>query len=118
MDTMKWKILFYETNRGEYPVDEFNKKQQPQVRAKIVHLIDLLIKYGNMLGLPHSKALGNGLYELRVRGKEEVRIFYCFGQEKTIYLLHAFKKQTQETPLKELDLALQRKADLKSLDKV
>lgn len=88
---------------------EFVKKQQPQAISKITHLIDLLTQYGNLLGLPHSKVLGGGLYELRIRGKEEIRIFYCFTQQKTIYLLHIFKKQTQETPTKELNLALQRK---------
>jgi phage-related protein len=66
----------------------------------------------NMLGLPHSKALGGGLYELRIRGKEEIRIFYCFLKGKTICLLHAFKKQTQETPTKDLQLALQRKEEV------
>ncbi|MCL5676206.1 MAG: type II toxin-antitoxin system RelE/ParE family toxin [Patescibacteria group bacterium] len=107
MDTTEWTVLTYETNRREKPVDEFIKNQQPQVKAKIVHNVRLLQQYGNMLGMPHAKTLGCGLYELRIRGKEELRIFYCFKQ-KTIYLLHAFKKQTQKTPQKELDLAKQR----------
>ena len=58
--------------------------------------------------MPHSKALGSGLYELRIRGKEEIRIFYCFTSERTIYLLHVIKKQAQQTPKKDLDLALER----------
>jgi phage-related protein len=107
-----WIILTYETKRGETPVDEFIKRQQPQARSKIVHNIRLLLKYGNRLGMPHSKALGNGLYELRIRGKEELRIFYCFTQQKTIYLLHAFKKQKQQTSQKELELALSRMQEL------
>lgn len=112
MDKLPWQIVFYETFRGEYPVYEFFKRQQPQARSKITHLLDLLTTYGNMLGLPHSKALGGGLYEIRIRGKEEIRIFYCFSQDKTIYLLHAFKKQTKETPIKDLTLALQRKEEV------
>ncbi len=112
MDIAKWIILTYETNRGEKPVDEFIRKQQPQVRSKIVHNVRLLRQYGNMLGMPHSKALGGGLYELRIRGKEELRIFYCFTQQKTIYLLHAFKKQKQQTSHKELELALSRMKEL------
>ncbi len=112
MEIANWMISFYKTKRGEYPVYEFFKKQRPQTQSKITHLIDLLAKYGNMLGLPHSKALGGGLYELRIRGKEELRIFYGFTQQKSIYLLHAFKKQTQETPKKELDVALQRKEEI------
>jgi len=108
MDGIEWRIITYETSRGEKPVDEFIKKQRPQARSKIVHTVRLLRQYGNMLGMPHSKALGKGLYELRIRGREELRIFYCFTQKKTIYLLHAFKKQKQHVPQKELDLALLR----------
>lgn len=96
----EWKILFYESKSRESTVYEFIKKQQSKAQSKIIHLTDLLSMYGNGLGLPHSKALGGGLYELRIRGKEEIRIFYCFAQKRTVYLLHAFKKQTQKTPKK------------------
>lgn len=108
----EWTILTYERNGGQKPVDDFIKKQQPQARSKIAHNVRLLRQYGNLLGLPHSKALGGGLYELRIRGKEELRIFYCFIQQKTIYLLHAFKKQKQQTPQKDIDLALSRMKEL------
>ncbi|MBU3978398.1 type II toxin-antitoxin system RelE/ParE family toxin [Patescibacteria group bacterium] len=111
----EWKILFYETKSGESPVYEFFKQQQAHGRSKITHLIDLLSKYGNALGLPHSKAMGSGLYEMRIRGKEELRIFYCFTKQKTIYLLHAFKKQGQRTPKKEFGIAAQRKEEIKSV---
>ena len=107
-----WTILTYENSRGENPVDEFIKKQQPKGRSKIIHNVRLLRQYGNMLNMPHSKALGGGLYELRIRGKEEVRIFYCFAKQRTIYLLHAFKKQKQQTPRRELELASLRMSEL------
>lgn len=111
MGTIEWKIITYETSGGEKLVDLFIKKQQPQARSKIIHNIRLLQQYGNMLGMPHAKMLGKGLYELRIRGKEELRVFYCFKQ-KTVYLLHAFKKQKQQTPQKELELALLRMKEL------
>jgi len=104
---MKWKIIEYETIRGERPVAEFIKKQQPQAIAKIIHLIDLLEMHGNLLGMPHSKKLQINLYELRIRGKEEIRIIYGFIK-KTIYLIHGFKKQKQKTPKKEINIAKQR----------
>lgn len=106
MEEVSWNIETYETSSGEKIIDEFIKKQQPQTKAKIVHAVKLLKLYGNKLGLPHSKPLGSGLHELRIRGKEEIRIFYCFTSGKTIHLLHGFKKQTQQTPQKELDIAL------------
>mgnify|MGYP001585354100 CR=1 FL=1 len=37
MDIVKWTVLTYETSKGEKPVDEFIKNQQPQAKAKIVH---------------------------------------------------------------------------------
>lgn len=104
---MNWNIITFETPRGEKPINEFIKKQNPAVRSKIIHKIRLLKQYGNKLGMPHARMLGRELYELRIRGKEELRIFYCF-EKQTIYLLHAFKKQTQDTPQKELNLALNR----------
>ena len=111
MDKTPWTILTYETNSGEKPIDLFIKKQQPQARSKIIHNVRLLQQYGNMLGMPHAKTLGRGLCELRIRGKEELRIFYFFRQ-RTIYLVHAFKKQKQQTPKKELELALLRIKEL------
>lgn len=104
---MSWTINTFETSRGEQPVDEFIEAQQPQAIAKIAHLIDLLEQHGNRLGMPHSKSIGNDLYELRVRGKEEIRILYCF-HNREIVLLHAFKKQTQKTLRKEIATALKR----------
>ena len=104
---MGWKILEYETVRGERPVVEFIKKQQSQAIAKTAHLIDLLETHGSFLTMPHAKRLEPNLYELRVRGKEEIRIIYGF-KGKTIYLFHGFKKQKQKTPKKEIETARQR----------
>jgi len=104
---MEWKILEYETARGERPVAEFIKNQQPQAIAKIAHLIDLLEIHRNLLGMPHAKRLEQNLYELRVKGKEEIRIIYGFVG-KTIYLLSGFKKQKQRTPRKEIETARKR----------
>lgn len=112
MDTSEWKIVTYETSRGDKPIDEFFKNQQPTTRAKMVHNIRLLQNYGNQLTMPHSKMFGSGLYELRIRGKDELRIFYCFIGSRTIHLLHAFKKKTPKTPKRELDLAIERMKSL------
>lgn len=115
MEEVLWNIETYETGSGEKVVDEFIKRQQPQAKAKIAHTVKLLKQYGNKLGLPHSKPLGSGLYELRIRGKEELRIIYCFGRKKTTYLLHGFKKQTQDIPKRELDLAMYRMKSLTTI---
>ncbi|SRR5258708_7799797 len=104
---MIWRILLYESSGKEKPVENFIKRQQSQAQAKILHKLNLLEQYGFQLGMPHSKLLKLEIYELRIRGREEIRIIYCF-KNKTIYLLHAFKKQSQKTPNKEIEIALQR----------
>lgn len=108
---MGWEIVFFATSRGERPVEKYLNLQQKSARAKIGHLLDLLAKHGYVLGIPHAKRIMPEIYELRVRGKEELRIFYTF-RRKEIILLHAFKKQTQKTLRKEIDIALERLKNL------
>lgn len=104
---MAWVIQVYESQRGEKPVEEFIRSLEPKTISKVSHRIDLLEKYGSLLGMPHSRKLTANLYELRIRGKQEVRIIYGFIN-RNIYLLHIFKKQTQKTPTKEIATALKR----------
>jgi phage-related protein len=79
--------------------------------AKVIRTIELLEEFGNKLGMPHSRHMDDGLLELRVRGKREIRIFYCFNKNKVI-LLHACVKKTQTTPEKELSKARKAKDNL------
>ncbi len=76
----------------------------PPELAKAIRTIDLLEEFGHELGLPHSRHMSGGLLELRVRGKREMRICYCFHNDKAI-LLHAFIKKTERTPVIELQRA-------------
>jgi len=57
--------------------------------------------------MPYSKPISRNLFELRIRGKQEIRILYCFFDDK-IYLLNAFIKKTKTTPNREIDVALKR----------
>lgn len=104
---MTWKVIVFETNRGEKPVEDFIKSLNESTIAKTAHEIDLLEKHGPRLSMPHSKKLTTDLYELRIRGKQEIRIIYSFIKND-IYLLHAFKKQKQQTPRKEIETASRR----------
>ncbi|MBT3864973.1 type II toxin-antitoxin system RelE/ParE family toxin [Candidatus Peregrinibacteria bacterium] len=64
--------------------------------------------------MPHSKKIDDKLFELRIRGKKEVRIIYCFYRN-TIILLHAFVKKTQKIPKRSILVAKNR---LNSLDRL
>jgi len=83
------------------------------VLADYAHLVELLIEYGPSLRLPHSRAFGGGLFELRPRGRSGIgRAFYCFLLGKRVVMLHAFIKKSQETPDRELKLARKRLKEL------
>lgn len=112
---MAWEIETYKTLSGQEVVEEFIYKMQPPTKAKLTRLLELLEHFGPELSMPHTRAMGGGLYELRVRGKQEVRIFYIFVKGSTIYLLHAFQKKSQETPKKELELARRRQTEVDSI---
>jgi phage-related protein len=65
------------------------------------------------LRLPHSRAFGDGLFELRPRGRSGIgRAFYCFMLARRVVVLHAFIKKSQETPDRELKLARKRLKEL------
>ena len=55
--------------------------------AKILRTFDLLEEFGNKLGPPHSKKVKNNIFELRIRGREEIRIFYTFKSREIILVL-------------------------------
>ena len=79
------------------------------ILADYARLVELLIEYGPSLRLPHSRSLGEGLFELRPRSRAGVgRAFYCFMVGKRVTVLHAFIKKTQQTPDRELRVARKR----------
>ena len=79
------------------------------VLADYARLIELLTEHGPNLRLPHSRAFGDGLFELRPRGRSGIgRAFYCFLVGKRVVVLHAFIKKSQQTPDGELKLARKR----------
>jgi len=82
--------------------------------AKSLRTIDLLEEFGYGLGMPHSKKIKKNLFELRVRGKQELRIIYCF-YENSIVLLHCFIKKSHRIPKRELNIALKKFKNLTSL---
>ena len=83
------------------------------VLADYAHLVELLIEHGPNLRMPHSRAMGDGLFELRPRGRSGIgRALYFFLVDQRVVVVHAFIKKTQQTPDKELRLARKRMKDM------
>ncbi|MBI5660123.1 MAG: type II toxin-antitoxin system RelE/ParE family toxin [Nitrosomonadales bacterium] len=87
------------------------------LQARYIGLTDRMMVRGANLGDPHTKALGKGLFELRLMGAEGVaRVFYCTLSGRRIVMLHGFVKKTQKTPDAELDTAIRRMKEVKNAD--
>lgn len=86
---MKWKISYYN--------DSVMRKilELPRtLLAKYLRTVDLIEMFGANLGEPHSKAFGDGLFELRLKGQEGIaRGFYCTVIRKEVAMLHSFIKK-------------------------
>jgi phage-related protein len=87
-----------------------------EVLADYARLLELLMDHGPNLRLPHSRSLGDGLFELRPRGRSGIgRAMYCFLVGKRVVVVHAFVKKTQQTPDQELKLARKRVKELRNV---
>ena len=106
--TSNWQITYY------------NERVQREVwampagiMADYLRLTEAMTLYGADLRMPHSRAMGGGLFELRPKGPEGIgRVFYCTQVGKTIVVLHSFVKKTQETPDAEMRVARKRLKDV------
>ena len=94
----------------------FNDRVQKEVLsmpsgilADYLRLTEAMALYGADLRMPHSRALGAGLFELRPKGPEGIgRVFYCTQVGRVIVILHSFIKKTQETPDADMRMARKR----------
>jgi phage-related protein len=69
---------------------------------------------GPNLGPPHTEAFGDGLVELRLKGREGIaRVFFCALTGRRVVMLHSFVKKTQKTPPREVSVARTRMKEVK-----
>lgn len=88
-------------------IDSLNES----ARANISKSIRLLRDYGYQLRLPYTKKLTDKIFELRVRGRQQIRLLYVFHKGE-IAILHVFIKKTQKIPGKEITTAENRLQNL------
>jgi phage-related protein len=82
--------------------------------ARYIILTRRMIALGPNLGEPHTKAFGEGLFELRLKGAEGIaRVFFCTLVGKRIVMLHSFIKKTDKTPPREREIAETRMKEVK-----
>jgi len=101
---MNWSISYYNEK-----VEKAILRLPAGLLARYLHHTDLMVEFGPNLGMPHTRSLGNKLFELRVKSKEGIgRVFYCTRIGRRIVMLHTFVKKSQKTPTRELETARRR----------
>jgi phage-related protein len=104
-----WTVTFYsdrvETEILALPVGYL---------ARFIRYSERMEMFGPDLGMPHTRAMSDGLFELRIKAAEGIaRVFYCTVVNRRIVFLHQFVKKTDRTPSKELEIARRRLKEVK-----
>ena len=115
-------ITFANFRIMSYIIEYFHSRIKEEIEswpngilADFARIVELLMEFGPNLHMPHSRAMGGGLFELRPRGREGTgRVFYCFVVSQRVVILHAFVKKTQNTPDQELRIARRRMKEVKN----
>ena len=82
--------------------------------ARYIVLTRRIIALGPNMGEPHTKAFGDGLFELRLKGAEGIaRVFFCTLVGRRIVMLHSFIKKSERTPSREREIAETRMKEIK-----
>ncbi len=86
--------------------------------ARFLRYAERMEIYGPNLGMPHTRAMGEGLFELRLKAAEGIaRVFYCTVVGQRIVMLHQFVKKSEKTPRKELEIARRRMKETKDAER-
>lgn len=110
---MKWRITYHSDKLINW-ID----KMPLGMRAYYARLTERMITFGPNLGMPFTRSMSKGLFELRIKAKEGIsRVFYCTVKNHEIVMLHGFIKKTQATPKKELELAIKRMKEVVNNEK-
>lgn len=116
---MAFEVVFFEDESGNKPVADFIRTLPAKLQVKAVDALRILENEGPALREPYSKALGNGLFELRIRFATDIaRVFYFFVVGQTIIVTNGYVKKRQKVDQGELARAYRYKAEYERRQKV
>jgi phage-related protein len=107
---MNWTITYYNDS-----VQEEILAMPAGFLGRYLRYADRMEAYGPDLGMPHTRSMGEGLFELRLKSAEGIaRVFYCTVIGRKIVILHQFIKKTDKIPPRQLETARQRMKEFKN----
>ncbi|HUD09270.1 MAG TPA: type II toxin-antitoxin system RelE/ParE family toxin [Patescibacteria group bacterium] len=106
------KIIYYTTTKGVNPVSDFLDSISSNQQSKLLRVVSYIENYGLLSILPHVKKLtGTPFWEIRILGKDNLRVIYVSVQNDCVLLVHGFIKKTQKTSPRDIRIALIRYDD-------
>lgn len=106
---MDYTIVYYSE-----AVQEHILELPDSLAARYIVLTRRMVALGPNLGVPHTKAIGSGLFELRLKGAEGIAcVFFCTLVGRRIVMLHSFIKKSDKTPPREREIAEARMKEVK-----
>lgn len=107
---MSWSIEFVsriaEAELTALPLD---------MRSRFTRIADLIVQFGlQRVHEPYVKHLDGKLWEMRLKGADGIaRSIYVAASGQRVVVLRTFVKKTQETPKRELEIAVARMKEIK-----
>jgi phage-related protein len=110
---MEFTVEFYESDAGRCPVREFLDELKASDPADFAAVLAGLAKLRNRQyhREPLTKALGNGLFELRHVGKLNSRVLWFFMKGRRIVAVHGVRNKGQAISQRDLRTAHERMRD-------
>lgn len=110
---MDFSVEFYESENGICPVRQFLDGLKTSDPDDFAAVLAGLAKLRNRQyhREPLSKALGEGLFELRHVGKLNTRVFWFFMKNRRIIAVHGIRNKGQAIPARDLEIARERMHD-------
>ena len=90
----EYEVVFYEKEDGTHPA------------------LDYIASLSLKMRMPYSEFLKDGIFQIRAQQEGNIsRVLYFFAVGKRIVLTNGFTKKTPKTPLGEIELAKEYRAD-------
>jgi phage-related protein len=112
MEVCLFDLVFFTTERGDSPIDEFLDELGKKSRAKVAAYLSLLEDEGPNLKRPYADVVRGKIRELRIHySSNQYRVLYFFHVRDQIVLVHAFSKKTPQLKEKDIELSERRMED-------
>lgn len=107
------EILFYKTESGKCPVEEFLESLTAKQAQKVTWVLSLVEELPSIPSKYFKKLINtNDIWEIRINyGGKIFRLLGFFDGPQLIILNHAFHKKTQKTPRQAIQITETRKRD-------